>query len=72
MGAYSSDGLTVTVTVTSSTHVPQQPASGPTPQPASHLPFTGAPLVALLVLSVLCVALGAVVHSVGKLTKGVR
>jgi hypothetical protein len=72
MVGFVSDGLTVTVTVTSTTRVPQQPSGGSSPHPAGHLPFTGAPLAALLVLAALCVAFGAVLHRVGKLTNGIR
>jgi hypothetical protein len=71
MVAFAHDGLTVTVTVTPTSSTPQQPSAG-SPHPSAHLPVTGAPVAALLVLAFICVALGAALYRLGKPTHGYR
>jgi hypothetical protein len=70
MVALARDGLTVTVTVTSTSSA-HQPSAG-SPHPIAHLPVTGAPFTAFLVLAVLCFTLGTVLCRLGKPTHGYR
>ena len=71
MAAFARDGLTVTVTVTSASTRSHQPLAG-SPHQNGHLPMTGVPLAALLLLAVVCLSIGAALCRLGKPTHGYR